>query len=174
MTLPDSPDCYWVVPGQFVAGEYPGDWVRGLARRKLGGLLDAGVRTFIDLTEEGELTAYDDWLVREARARGLDVSYYRHPIRDLDVPTADGMRAILDRIDESISGGAPVYVHCWGGIGRTGTVVCCWLVERGCTAEKALGDIVTLRDGIQKRLITSPEMDGQREFVKKWNERRQA
>jgi protein-tyrosine phosphatase len=168
MSLPSDPDCYWVMPGQFVAGEYPGDWVRGLARRKLGGLLDAGVRTFIDLTEDGELTAYDDWLVREAKARQIEVRYHRHSIRDLDVPTLDGMRAILDLIDQSIAGEAPVYVHCWGGIGRTGTVVCCWLVERGRTGEEALADIALLREGIQKQRITSPEMAAQREFVLGW------
>ena len=168
MSLPSDPDCYWVVPGHFVAGEYPGDWIRGLARRKLGGLLDAGVRTFIDLTEEGELTAYDQWLEREARARQIEVEYHRHPVRDLDVPTSEGMRAILDLIDASIADGRPVYVHCWGGIGRTGTVVCCWLIERGRSCEDALADIRQLREGIQKRMIQSPEMDGQREFVRAW------
>jgi protein-tyrosine phosphatase len=168
MSLPSDPDCYWVVPGQFVAGEYPGDWVRGLARRKLGGLLDAGVRTFVDLTEHGELTAYDEWLLKEARSRRIDVRYERHPIRDLETPTPDGMRAILDLIDGSIATGAPVYVHCWGGIGRTGTVVCCWLVERGRTGEQALVDIALLRAGIRRRLVESPEMPGQREFVLSW------
>jgi protein-tyrosine phosphatase len=166
--LPSDPDCYWVAPGQLVAGEYPGDWIRGLARRKLGGLLDAGVRTFIDLTEDGELTPYDDWLAKEARARQLDVRYHRHPVRDLDVPTPEGMREILDLIAESIRREAPVYVHCWGGIGRTGTVVCCWLIERGRSGEQALGDIVLLREGIRKRVIASPEMPGQREFVLAW------
>jgi protein-tyrosine phosphatase len=168
MTLPSDPDCYWVVPGRFVAGEYPGDWIRGLARRKLGGLLDVGVRTFLDLTEEGELTAYDDWLRKEARARQIEVEYHRHPVRDLDVPTPEGMRAILDVIDRSIAAERPVYVHCWGGIGRTGTVVCCWLIERGRSCEDALADIRQLREGIQKRMIQSPEMDGQREFVRAW------
>jgi len=61
-----------------------------------------------------------------------------------------------------------VYVHCWGGIGRTGTVVCCWLVERGLTGEQALVEIALLREGIKKRQITSPEMPGQQEFVKSW------
>jgi protein-tyrosine phosphatase len=96
------------------------------------------------------------------------VRYERHPIRDLETPTPDGMRAILDLIDESIATGAPVYVHCWGGIGRTGTVVCCWLVERGRTGEQALVDIALLRAGIRRRLVESPEMPGQREFVLSW------
>ena len=90
-------------------------------------------------TEEGELVPYDTWLELEARTAGLDVAYHRFPVTDLNVPTADGMRAILDCIDAAIDAGAPVYVHCWGGIGRTGTVVCCWLVERGRTCEPDVG-----------------------------------
>ena len=63
------------------------------------------------------------------------------------------MRAILDLIESAITAEAPVYVHCWGGIGRTGTVVCCWLVERGLSGEQALVEIALLRDGIKKRQI---------------------
>jgi len=86
----------------------------------------------------------------------------------MDVPTSDGMRTILDLVNAAIDGDAPVYVHCLGGIGRTGTVVCCWLVERGLSGDQALVKIALLREGIQKRRITSPEMPGQQEFVRSW------
>ena len=168
MTLPTDPDCYWVKPGQLLAGEYPADWSQKSARRKLRALLDCGVRTFVDLTEEGELESYDGWLAKEAKAAGLSVAYHRHPIRDMDVPTSNGMRTILDLVNAAIDGDAPVYVHCWGGIGRTGTVVCCWLVERGLSGEQALVRIASLREGIRKRQIMSPEMPGQQEFVRSW------
>ena len=168
MSLPTEPDCYWVEPGRLMAGEYPGDWTERSARRKLRALLDAGVRTFVDLTEQGELDSYEDWLAKEATAAGVEVAYHREAIRDLDVPTPDGMRAILHLIESAIIAQAPVYVHCWGGIGRTGTVVCCWLVERGLSGEQALVEIAQLRDGIKKRRITSPEMRGQQQFVKDW------
>ena len=81
------------------------------------------------------------------------------------------MRAILDVIDDALQDDAPLYVHCWGGIGRTGTVVGCWLVERGRTGKEALADIVLLRDRTKKRLIRSPEMEGQNVFVKQWVQR---
>ena len=168
MPLPKDPDCYWVEPGRLMAGEYPGDWSEPTARKKLRALIESGVRTFVDLTEEGELESYEDWLAREAGTAGVDVSYHRHSIRDLDVPTSEGMRAILDLIESAIDAGAPVYVHCWGGIGRTGTVVCCWLVERGLSGEQALVEIAQLREGIRKRLMTSPEMPGQQDFVRAW------
>ena len=169
MSLPGDPDCYWVEEGKFLAGEYPGGMVQREARRKLRALLAAGVRTFVDLTQDRELVPYDHWLDLEARTAGLDVAYHRHPVTDLNVPTRDGMREILDCIDTAIAADAPVYVHCWGGIGRTGTVVCCWLMERGRTAEQALVDIALLREGIQKRQIRSPEMEVQRLFVQAWS-----
>ena len=168
MPLPKAPDCYWVEPGRLMAGEYPGDWTERSARTRLRALIDSGVRTFIDLTEEGELESYDGWLAKEAKAAGVAVAYHRLSIRDLDVPTSDGMRAILDLIESAIAAEAPVYVHCWGGIGRTGTVVCCWLVERGLSGDQALVEIALLREGIRKRQIRSPEMDEQQEFVRGW------
>ena len=168
MSLPSDPDCYWVEPGRLVAGEYPADWSERGTRRKLRALLEAGIRTFIDLTEDGELEAYDHWLLKEAGTLAVEVTYHRHPVRDLRVPTREGMRAILALIDDAIANDAPVYVHCWGGIGRTGTVVGCWLVERGRSGSQALVDIVLLREGIRKRLLTSPEMPEQRIFVEAW------
>ena len=50
-----DPNTYWVVPRQFLAGEYPGDKDRVKARKKINQFLAAGVRHFVDLTEFGEL-----------------------------------------------------------------------------------------------------------------------
>jgi hypothetical protein len=56
------PDSYWVVDGLLLAGEYAGAASAPRARPKLDALLDAGIRSFFDLTEEGELLPYDDML----------------------------------------------------------------------------------------------------------------
>jgi hypothetical protein len=171
MPLPADPDCYWVEPGVLLAGEYPGDPLEAIARRKLGALIDCGVRTFVDLTEERELRGYDEWLLDEAAQRGVDVAYHRHAVRDMDVPTPEGMRAILDRIGQASRDHA-VYVHCWGGIGRTGTVVGCWMVEKeGRTAIEALGRIEELRQEVPERYTRSPETDEQCAFIVRWSER---
>ena len=66
-------------------------------------------------------------------------------------------------IDEAMSAGKAVYVHCWGGVGRTGTVVGCWLVRHGRTGEQALEQIATWWTGMEKayRIPRSPEMPRQ-------------
>jgi hypothetical protein len=58
--IPRDPDCYWVYDDQLLAGDYPGDRDEATARQKLGDLLDASIRTFVDLTEAHELTPYDE------------------------------------------------------------------------------------------------------------------
>jgi protein-tyrosine phosphatase len=162
---PRDPDCYWVEDGRFLAGAYPAGSGEAAARGKLAGLLDAGIRYFVDLTEDGELRGYEDWLTSEAAARGIEVRYQRLPIVDRDVPSVSRMREILTTIERAISAHAPVYVHCWGGIGRTGTVVGCWLVERGHMGISALTQLDVLRE---KKREPSPEMPEQIEFVRTW------
>ena len=123
------PDSYWVVDGLLLAGEYAGAPSAPRARRKLDALLDAGIRSFFDLTEEGELLPYDDMLRELASDRRIAVAYERVPIPDLGVPRPAELQALLSQLKVNVSAGTPSYVHCWGGTGRTGTVIGCWLVE---------------------------------------------
>ena len=126
------PNTYWVVPSRLLAGEYPGDRGVAVARAKLRALLEGGVTHFVDLTSAGELVAYDALLREEAWGLGVSAVYARHPIADISVPqTPSEMAAILDAIDSALDVGGMVYVLCWGGVGRTGTVVGCWLVRHG-------------------------------------------
>ncbi|NJN80266.1 MAG: hypothetical protein HC797_07245 [Anaerolineales bacterium] len=46
------------------------------------------------------------------------------------------MKNILDTIDNEIENGNPVYVHCWGGVGRTGITAACYLIRHGLSHEK--------------------------------------
>ena len=79
------------------------------------------------------------------------------------------MDAILDAIEQAHSREQPVYVHCWGGRGRTGTVVGCYLAEQGIAAgEDALKMIVRLRRREETSTTSSPETDAQREMVRTW------
>ncbi len=109
------PDSYWVIPGRLLAGEYPGALEEHTARKKLIGLLHCGVNAILNLTEEGELLDYTPWLREEADDFGLDVEIKRMPIRDFSTPLVVEMMTILNQIDEWLSKGKTVYVHCYGG-----------------------------------------------------------
>jgi len=168
---------YWVIADKMLAGLYPGDKDRNTIHYKLNTFLDAGIRTFINLMEEDEcdhngnvFAPYDNDLKRFAAARGLDVAILRYPIRDLGIPTDSVMKSILDTIDDSIERGKPVYLHCWGGRGRTGSVVGCYLARHGMgKGADALALIRKLRSEHAGMHNEAPETKEQKQMVIRWN-----
>lgn len=170
--MPPSPipDSYWVVPGKLLAGEYPGAPAADPARRKLRRLLDAGITYFLDLTEAGEhdLHPYAALLQGEASALGRAVEHRRMPIPDVRTPAREQMAHILDTIDAALAAGHVVYLHCFGGIGRTGTVVGCYMVRHGMEGEAALAEIARLRRGTPDGCKPSPETPEQCRMVREW------
>ncbi len=169
--------CYWVVPGKLLAGYYPGDQNRLGTITKLAALLDTGIRAFVDLTEAKELKRrgiglipYEDDLIQIAGAKGIaGISYSHMPIPDLGVRAEEAMREVLDTIDRELENGRPVYVHCLGGIGRTGTVVGCWLARHGIVSgEGVLERIEELRRHDPSADAPSPETKQQRNLVRTW------
>ncbi|MCJ7623905.1 MAG: dual specificity protein phosphatase family protein [Anaerolineaceae bacterium] len=164
-----TPDSYWVIPHKLAAGGYPRS--RFLDEQTiiiLNKLLGAGVMLFLDLTRPGELVSYRDLLMKEAKRLGVEVEYRRVPIHDRHCPSKETMVDILDTIDDTIQEGCGVYVHCWGGIGRTGTVVGCYLVRHGIAGQGALDTIARSRDGLPSGRLRSPETDEQCEMVLSW------
>ena len=163
------PNTYWLPGGKLAAGPYPFD------AEAIRLLLDAGIRGFIDLTQEGELESYETLLAEEAAERGIEISYARFPIRDGRAPDQkDVMRGILDSITEAHAADRLTYVHCWGGIGRTGTVAACWLVEQGYSNDEALEVVQSLYDKYRRpsaQFPRSPETDAQHRFVREWARR---
>jgi predicted protein tyrosine phosphatase len=143
-----------------------------LAQQKISAFFDAGIRHFVDLTRKGELSPYDDVVKEEAGKRGVEAAYDRLSIRDADVPTPRFMKQILDILDSNLAASVPTYVHCWGGIGRTGTVVGCFLVRQGLTGDEALELLDQLWQTVPKhhRIPRSPETDEQCEYVRMWKE----
>jgi len=93
------------------------------------------------------------------------------PIRNFDIPTPAHMLNILDAIDRALLKQRMVYVHCLGGLGRTGTVVGCYLVRHGMDGDAALRHIRTLRKVTPFPKSLSPETDAQRRMVQMWDER---
>lgn len=167
---------YWVQPGQLLAGKYPGDAEADTARRKLIALLKGGIRTLVDLTDEGEINEdakiipmYRTILRQVSEQESLQTTYANIPIEDRGVPSPWTMRCILDVIDRSISDENPVYVHCWAGRGRTGTVVGCYLKRHGLAHDTdVIKNLAFLRRDVLNGMETSPHTKEQIEMVKNW------
>jgi predicted protein tyrosine phosphatase len=145
-------NCYWVEPGRLLAGEYPSERIRHV-------LAEAGITACVDLTEAGAMGSYDELLP--------GVAHHSVPIGDFGVPADPEMTRILDLVDRLLADGERVYVHCAAGIGRTGTVVGCYLVRHGTPNATALARLAELREPTGSS-YTSPEMPAQRALIERW------
>ncbi|MXY60098.1 MAG: hypothetical protein F4Y96_06510 [Chloroflexi bacterium] len=162
-------NCYWVEPGKLLAGEYPREPDHAPSLTKLRALRDAGVSAFIDLTEKVEAQAwgwvkpYDDMID--------GASHERFPIADMGIPDSPALAiAALDAIDRHIEEGRTVYVHCFGGVGRTGVIVGCWLVRHGRTGDEALDRLAELWQDCPKSPLHPPstQMPEQMDYIRNW------
>lgn len=170
-------ESYWVVPGRLLAGEYPYSVADDEGRARLRAFLGAGIRLFVDLTEPresgrtGALEPYAEALAEEAAALGASARVVRHPVRDMGVPEDGGLERIVAELESALERGEPAYVHCWGGIGRTGTAVAAFLARRnGTTGDEALALLDDLWQTVPKSAIfpESPQTEEQRRAVRRF------
>ena len=154
-------NCYWLLPARVLAGEHPArGGPAGLAER-LQALQLTGVTHFIDLTDDQDrLPAYTP----------MATAHLKHPIVDFGVPSVADLRATLDDVAAALASGGVVYLHCKAGVGRTGTVAACLLVEHGYTADQALALLARKWHVAGQRVDSphTPETLAQRAFVGAW------
>ena len=100
------------------------------------------------------------------------MEWEQHPITDMSIPSnPQQMAGILDAIDAAMGEGRNVYVHCLGGVGRTGTAVGCWFVRHGCTGDEALAEIAERWKDMEKVALfpSSPQTSSQIRYVRRWH-----
>ncbi len=166
---PPLANCYWVEPGRILAGEYPAGASEEATLDRLQRLQDAGIDCFIDLTEPGEMDAYERFLPGPY-ARD-PVVYLQKPIPDHGLPqSAEQMQEILDELDAALAEGRVIYLHCRAGIGRTNLVAGCWFSSRGESGDAALARLNERWRGSARSQSwpTVPETDAQADYVRDW------
>jgi atypical dual specificity phosphatase len=120
-------------------------------------LRQQGVELLVSLTEDRPRR---DW-VNEA---GLLL--FHEPMTDMEAPTQDQLDRVVSAMQRATERPMGVAVHCTAGLGRTGTVLACYLIAQGQTAQNAIARVRRLRPG-------SIETEEQSEAVVEFARRRQ-
>jgi protein-tyrosine phosphatase len=173
-----------------LAGPHPGNTDGEELDAILNALLDAGIRSVINLTQETgveeaeemsdvgdapeplqEFAPYADRLESLAEKRGEFVEI-EHLTMDVGSASADQeMEMVLDAIDAEIDGrNSPTLVHCESGNGNTGVAVGCYLARHGIAVGKAaIAKIKELRSADPAlEGVKSPENIVQQRFISRW------
>jgi atypical dual specificity phosphatase len=122
----------WLLPGRVLGCAFP------KRTAALAGLADQGVRVLVNLHERAHPA---EWLEQH----GLTSIHI--PIRDFSAPGSEQLARAIAAIDTAVAQSQPVAVHCGGGLGRTGTVLACYLVAHGTSPDEALREVRKLRPG---------------------------
>ena len=83
------------------------------------------------------------------------------PVADMSCPGQESLERAVSFLHRQIEEGGRALVHCGAGLGRTGTVLACFLVHRGMRAENAIRAVRAARPGA---IETAGQEAGIREF----------
>ena len=118
----------------------------------------SGIECVVNLIAED----YGKDALRNEKDLGFDAYYF--PIRDFSAPdTMEEMDDALKWIDNQIKGKRKTVVHCFGGIGRTSTVLISFLLAQGDSAEEAFGKV--------RRMGIGPQSESQLSFLARYASR---
>jgi len=109
-----------------------------------------GITLVISLVEDWEFSMagidYKEY-VNELKRHGIEL--IRVPVKDGHAPTDLELLRLVKIIDEYLQEKKPVLVHCYGGIGRTVTVLAAYLMySKGLEVEEALEEIFNINNEI--------------------------
>ncbi len=90
---------------------------------------------------------------------GFEVKHI--PVKDFNAPRIEQIEDFLEFAERIRSVGKKLVVHCDGGMGRTGTMLACYLVDKGINASKAI-------EIVRKKRPNSIETEKQKEAVFKF------
>jgi len=175
------------------AGCFPGDANDKINETNLVKLLNDGFTAFVCMQKELRLDSREEeWRVWNTTVRPYIVDIrnmlkYRHlhpdlnesvpseiifehfPIQDLKTTSDEDTLKAAKRVVELLEQGEKVYLHCWGGHGRTGVIVCLVLhLIYKISAQEAIRFCELVHSQRVAQIdVRSPQTDMQREQVRR-------
>ena len=188
-----TPESNWVIPGVLLVGAFPAEIDDTITFFQISEILKRGINKFVCLQNEYRTDVPEEiWKAGEALrpyfndvvnivenkdkfetfAKSIvcdktDLSFVHFPIKDCGVAADESVLLLCQQLVQSIYEGNKLYIHCWGGHGRTGTVVCIMLcIMYGISAEEAMERCQKMHDTREHHVeVGSPQTQVQRDQV---------
>ncbi|MDC0159336.1 dual specificity protein phosphatase 23 [Candidatus Nitrosopelagicus sp.] len=127
-----KPDNFsWLIEGKLAGSAIP------TSKDEVKWLQEEGVKSIVTIRE---VPLDEDW---------VDEMKYLHVLSDdMGVPSFDDLKNSVDYVHERIQNNEAVMVHCLAGLGRTGTILACYLIKyEKMSAEDAIQHVREKRHG---------------------------
>ncbi len=116
---------------------------------------------FLKDNDIGAIVSLTEFPIHESLVKEFGFEVIHISLKDYETPSLEQIEVFLEFAKKLKARGKKLVVHCDAGIGRTGTMLACYLVNKGYDAIDAIKEVRKKRPG-------SIETIGQEEIVIKY------